>query len=111
MNRKDLTGLDTSKYRYCIECGKILPLCHFGVSSINKNKTKIYSKICRRCEKNRQLKLKMPTKMKVIDENNNVQFVEDITENDNPINVKLINVFETFVQIEGTYNYWISNYG
>lgn len=111
MSRKDLTGLDTSKYRYCSECGKILPLCHFEVSSINKNKTKIYSQICKRCEKNRQLKPKMPTKMKVLDENNNVQFAEDITENDNPINVKLINAFETFVQIEGTYNYWISNYG
>lgn len=111
MSRKDLTGLDTSKYRYCIECGKILPLCHFDVSSINKNKTKIYSQICKRCEKNRQLKPKMPIKMKVLDGNKNVQFAEDITENDNPINVKLINAFETFVQIEGTYNYWISNYG
>ena len=111
MSRKDLTGLDTSKYRYCSECGKISPLCHFEVSSFNMNKTTIYNQICKRCEKNRKLKPKVPTKMKVLDENNNVQFTENIIENDNPINAKLINVFETFVQIEGIYNYWISNYG
>lgn len=113
MNIKNLTGLDKTKYRYCDKCGKILPLSHFDISSTNKKGTKFYKEICKRCEKNKQIKPVKPEKIKYLDSKGNVKVIEseDIAENDNPINVKLINVFETFVQIEGTNNYWISNYG
>ena len=113
MDAKNLKGLDKTKYKYCTKCEKILPLSHFEVSSTNKNNTKFYKEICKRCEKNKQVKPIVPEKLKYLDSKGNLQCIEteDITENDNPINVKLINVFETFVQIEGTNNYWMSNYG
>ena len=111
--QKKLKGLDTTKYRFCVKCGKILPLCHFEISSTNKKGTKFYRETCKRCEQNKQIKPVVPEKIKYLDSKGNVKVIEseDITENNSPINVKLINVFETFVPIEGTNNYWMSNYG
>lgn len=111
MNKNRFPKLDTSKYKYCDKCDKILPLSHFEVTSVNENKTKFYKQICKRCEQGKQFNRTKPEKIKILNEDGAVQLTEDIIGNDTPINVKLINIFETFVQIEGTTTYWISNYG
>lgn len=112
MELKNLKGLDTKKYKYCNECKKILPYAHFTVTSTNKNGTKFYKEICKLCDEKKNKPIKhLPESMRIIDAEGNVIVTDDISENDYPINIKLISAFEVFVQVNSTFNYWISNYG
>lgn len=84
---------------------------------MNKSKPKNNKKEDKKEKRKNQTEIKSNTEeievQYILDTNNklaeiDIHYVKSINK---PINYKLENIFEVFVQVEGTENYWISNYG
>lgn len=110
----------------CTCCSKEKPSIEFEIVKKDEKRGKIYyrsvCKECRKSKKNKKSK-KNGKKEKVIKRDRDTHYIWDESKKlkeiplcevkpvERSINHKLINIFEVFVPVEGTKNYWISNFG
>ncbi len=111
------------KTKICTCCNKEKPISNFEIASRDVKRGKIYYRsVCKECRKLKKNKKQKPSTKKntterdthfIWDENKNLKEIPlyEVKPVEHPINHKLINIFEVFVPVEGTDNYWISNFG
>lgn len=107
---RKFAGADTSKYRVCEGCKKILPLTHYEVTSKKRNGTKIYKEICKRCSDT--LKKVSTVEQEDKADGNVIEINEEqLEQKEVRVTIPLIHIEEVFTQVKNTNSYWLSNYG